>query len=74
MIHKLFKVQLENFIANSMIVHIELLPIEGREGLDQTSWIKFKIALLIQGVLLFFALAKENCYCYCSSNLCYSFI
>jgi hypothetical protein len=55
MIHKLFKVQLENFIANSMIVHIELLPIEGREGLDQTSRSSFvlcfgksKLLLLLQ--------------------------
>jgi len=47
-----------NFIADSMILHIELFPVEGREDLDQTSQIKFKIALLIQGTVLFCASAK----------------
>lgn len=47
-----------NFIADSMILHIELFPVEGREDLDQTSQIKFKIALLILGAVLFCASAK----------------
>jgi len=47
-----------NFIADSMILHIELFPVEGREDLDQTSQIKFKIALLIQGAVLFCASVK----------------
>jgi len=68
MIHKLFKVQLENLIADSMIVH------RRKKGLDQTPQIKFKIALLIQGVVFFCAIAKANYYCYCSSNLRYYFL
>lgn len=47
-----------NFIVDSMILHIELFPVEGREDLDQTSQIKFKIALLIQGAVLFCASVK----------------